>query len=79
MTEVFAFQNIPKIGNMDIPLGKYFELSVNYDPSKSIFQATWNGDDLEAYHVPSEELTFQDTTAKGDMSLYYLGYSFPGM
>ena len=64
---------------MEILMGKYFELSVTFDPSSYIFQATWNGEDLEPYYVPSEEIIFQDTTAKGDMSLYYLGYSFVGM
>ena len=64
---------------MDVPMGKYFELVVTFDPSKYIFQATWNGDNLEPYPVPSQEFTFQDSMAEGDMSLYYLGYSFIGM
>ena len=74
-----AFQNIPKINVMDVPLGKYFELAVTFDPSNFIFQATWNGDDLEPYPVPSEEFIFQDSTAEGNMSLYYVGFSFTGM
>ena len=79
MHKEFFFQNIPKIGNMEVLLGKYFELSVTFDPYSSIFQATWNGEDLEPYFVPSQEIIFTDTTAQGDMSLYYLGYSFIGM
>ena len=64
---------------MDVPMGRYFELAVTFDPSKYIFQATWNGEDLQPYFVPSQEIIFTDTTAQGDMSLYYLGYSFIGM
>ena len=64
---------------MEVPMGKYFELSVTFDPSLSIFQANWNGEDLEPYYLPSQEINFQDTSAKGDMSLYYLGYSLIGM
>ena len=76
---VCLFQNIPKINIMDVVMGKYFELVVTFDLSKFIFQAIWNGDDLEPYPVPSQEFTFQDTSAEGNMSLYYLGYSFTGM
>ena len=79
MANLSIFQNIPKIGSMEVLLGKYFELSVTFDPSSSIFQATWNGEDLQPYFVPSQEIIFTDTTAQGDMSLYYLGYSFVGM
>lgn len=64
---------------MDVPMGRYFELAVTFDPSKYIFQATWNGDDLEPYPVPSQEFTFHDSMAEGDMSLYYLGYSLTGI
>ena len=72
------FQNIPKINVMDVPMGEYFELVVTFDPSKYIFQATWNGEDLEPYPVPSQQFTFKDTIATGNMSIYYLGYSFVG-
>ena len=65
---------------MEVPYVKYFELSVTFKPSSNLFQAKWNGEDLEPYYVPSQdqEVIFQDTTASGDMSLYYLGYSFLG-
>ena len=63
---------------MDIPLGKYFELAVTFDPSSFIFQATWNGEDIDPYPVSSQELTFSKSSAQGDMSLNYLGFSFIG-
>ena len=63
---------------MDVPLGKYFELTVTFDPSSFIFQATWNGDDVDPYPVSSQELVFSKSSAQGDMSLNYLGFSFIG-
>lgn len=69
---------------MEVLEGEYFELAASYDPTAFEFRVTWNGHWVGAYHIPSQDkgeeegLAFAETTASGEMDIYYLGFTIDG-